>query len=48
MERPVETTWSDSADTAIIQVDDTTAALQLLAGWLRRQLDPTVVGITGS
>ena len=48
VERPVETTGSDSADTAIIQVDDTTAALQMLAGWLRRQLDPTVVGITGS
>jgi len=34
--------------TAFLRVDDTTAALQRLGGWLRRELDPTVVGITGS
>jgi len=34
--------------TALIEVADTTAALQALGGWLRRQLDPTVIGITGS
>lgn len=35
-------------DAAVLVVDDTTAALQTLAAWLRRELDPTVVGITGS
>ncbi len=39
VERPVETTGSESADTAIIQVDDTTAALQVLAGWLRQRVE---------
>ncbi|MGD8329715.1 MAG: UDP-N-acetylmuramoyl-tripeptide--D-alanyl-D-alanine ligase [Acidobacteriota bacterium] len=34
--------------TALIEVADTTAALQALGGWLRRELDPTVIGITGS
>jgi len=33
---------------AVLQVADTTAALQALGGWLRRELDPTVVAITGS
>lgn len=33
---------------AVIEVADSTAALQALAAWLRRELDPTVVGITGS
>ena len=35
-------------DTAVIQVQDTTAALQGLASWLRHKIDPTVIGITGS
>jgi UDP-N-acetylmuramoyl-tripeptide--D-alanyl-D-alanine ligase len=48
VERPVETKGSAGADPAIIQVEDTTEALQVLGGWLRQQLNPTVVGITGS
>ena len=49
VERPVETKGSvGGAAPAIIQVEDTTEALQVLGGWLRQQLDPTVVGITGS
>ena len=48
VERLVHTIESGSASTTVIQVDDTTASLQVLASWLRQQLDPTVVGITGS
>ncbi len=48
VERPIQTTEPAGADTAIIRVDDTTAALQALAGWLRQRLNPTVVAITGS
>ena len=47
-ERPIRTIGTDSADIAVIQVKDTTASLQVLASWLRQQLNPTVVGITGS
>lgn len=36
------------ADTAVIVVPDTLLALQRLAHWWRKQLDITVVGITGS
>lgn len=38
----------EASAAAVIEVADTTAALQALAAWLRRELDPTVVGITGS
>ena len=47
-ERPIHTIGTDSADITVIQVKDTTASLQGLASWLRQQLNPTVVGITGS
>ena len=36
------------ADTAVVEVADTTAALQALGTWLRHRLGPTVVAITGS
>ena len=47
-ERPIHAIGADSADITVIQVKDTTASLQVLASWLRQQLNPTVVGITGS
>ncbi len=36
------------AHATILEVADTTLALQALGGWLRRELNPTVVAITGS
>ena len=36
------------ANTAVIEVSDTTAALQAFGTWLRHRLGPTVVAITGS
>ena len=38
----------ENTDKAIIQVDDTTAALQQLAQSIRAHYDPLVIGITGS
>jgi UDP-N-acetylmuramoyl-tripeptide--D-alanyl-D-alanine ligase len=38
----------ENTDQAIIQVDDTTAALQQLAKSIREHYDPLVIGITGS
>ena len=35
-------------DAAVVEVADTTAALQALGTWLRHRLGPTVVAITGS
>ncbi len=43
VDRPAE-----EAGAAVVRVEDTTAALQSLAAWLRRRLDATVVAITGS
>ena len=37
-----------NAEVAIIEVDDTTAALQALAADIRKRVDPRVVAITGS
>ena len=45
---PVTVPAAGCGHPAVLQVADTTAALQQLAGWLRRHLDPTVVAITGS
>jgi len=38
----------EGTDKAIVQVDDTTVALQQLAKSIRSQYDPLVIGITGS
>ncbi len=43
VDRPV-----DDEGAAVVRAADTTSALQALGGWLRRSLDPIVVGITGS
>jgi UDP-N-acetylmuramoyl-tripeptide--D-alanyl-D-alanine ligase len=44
----VVTQVPENTDKAIIQVDDTTVALQNLARSIREQYDPLVIGITGS
>jgi len=46
--RPVISETTPGAAAAILEVNDTTEALQALAGRLRAELDPKVVAITGS
>ena len=46
--RVPEALGTTHAHATMLEVADTTLALQALGGWLRRELDPTVVAITGS
>ena len=40
--------WARDTEVPVIEVDDTTAALQSLAAEIRRRVDPRVIAITGS